>query len=107
MACRPTSDSCICSAGVGRTEFLPPTPMKSPITLTSGLRAFAAAPAPPYTGSGPEGVKGAPAGNSTWAGAAGASTGRAVAPASAGAGGAAWVAGGAATAAAVDEVPAA
>src|SRR5256885_6796287 len=60
IACMPISDSCISKDGNGCRVanaggvFPPAAPMKSPMTLTSGLSAFAAAEEPPYTGTAPE-----------------------------------------------------
>ena len=54
------------SAGSRRTSFLPPTPMKLPITAMSGLKILDAAETLPYTGSVPLGppAPSAPAGTS-------------------------------------------
>src|ERR1035437_794485 len=56
---KPTSLSCISSEGVARPPWLPTAPMKSPITLISGLSTLAAAPAAPPIDTGDTGSGGA------------------------------------------------
>src|SRR5712692_8698583 len=78
IAWRPTSLSCSSSAGTGRMLLCPTTPRKSPMTLMSGLSAFAALDAPPYTGNWAAATPGTLTG--TWATCGAVAAGGAAAP---------------------------